>query len=559
MTGKDEKSDIQAALAVLKERFTGKITAKVGEICQNWEKLKSTPEDLDTFGLLHRQVHTLAGTSATYGFEETGRLAGEIEIVLQDELTENHAKWTTELLDKVGDLLLQLEAVAQSEPVEKNHGIEIMAPRQVAQSGNRPRKLIYLVDDDDDFLNTMKIQIQAFGYDVQAFSDLALFDEAVQRQEPTAVVMDVIFGDSSKAGIEHIANINMQRKQALKTIFITGSQDVLTRLDAVRAGGAAYFPKPVLVGSLMNVIDRLAHPSIEEPFRIVIVDDSEEMSGFSALALQQAGMETREVNDPLQLFSVLARFPPDLILMDIYMPSCSGLELSKVIRQMDSYITTPIVFLSLERDLKKQLGAMSLGGDDFLSKPIEPWHLVSAVTSRVQRGRMMRKLAETDGLTGLLNHSKSKERLVAELSRAKREKTPLSFALLDIDHFKQVNDTYGHPAGDQVLKSLANILKQRLRQYDTIGRYGGEEYIVILPNTDVSTAKSIMDKIRISFSEISHSSEKGHFSCRFSCGIASFPDFDNTTILNNEADKALYEAKEGGRNRVVVSSAGQSG
>jgi len=553
MVVRNDHTDIQVALAVLKDGFANKIPAKIGEIRQGWELLKSTGEGTDMFALLHRQAHTLAGSAATYGFEETGRLAGEIEQLLQDELTEDHAAWTAACVAKVDTLLTRLEAVVRDKPVGSAHAEEVLPAGNAPLPDDRAvSKLIYLVDDDVDLLNTMTMQIRAFGYDVVAFSDLDRFDAAIKCQIPAIVIMDVMFGDGAKAGIEHIARINAGLKQPLQTMFITGNQDVLTRLDAVRAGGQAYFPKPLLVEHLVDTLDRLTHQHEEAPYRIVIVDDSAEMSAFVALALQQAGMETREVNQPLALLEELADFSPDLILMDIYMPECSGLELSKVIRQMDAYVSTPIVFLSSEQDQAKQLSAMSLGGDEFLTKPVQPWHLVSAVTSRVKRGRKMRKLAETDGLTGLLNHSRSKERLEVEVARARREKTPLSFAMLDIDHFKHVNDNYGHPAGDRVLKSLANMFKQRLRPYDTVGRYGGEEFVVILPNTDAAAARLIMDKMRESFSKIDHCSEDGNFSCNFSCGIAAYPDFDDGTALNDEADKALYAAKESGRNRICV-------
>ncbi|PJA31212.1 MAG: diguanylate cyclase [Zetaproteobacteria bacterium CG_4_9_14_3_um_filter_53_7] len=560
MAGSDGKPDIQAALAALKESFGNKIPAKIEAIRQSWEKLTATPADSETFKLLHRQTHTLSGTAATYGFDEVGRLAKALEITLQDELTEEPSQWSSAAIDKFETLLTRLEQPDQESSVEKESDMtslqkpvqETVTAATEETESRSASKLIYLVDDDADFLSTMSMQIETFGYDVAEFTDLTAFSKAVAEQEPSLVIMDVEFDGGPKAGIEYIARINKERDVPLRTIFITGSSGLLTRLDAVRANGLAYYAKPVLVEKLVDAIDRLTHQSVEEPYKIVIVDDAPEQSAFAALTLQQAGMETREVNEPLKLLALLAEFPPDLILMDIYMPECNGLELSRVIRQMDAFVSTPIVFLSSEHDQRKQLGAMSLGGDDFLTKPVQPWHLVSAVTSRVKRGRMIRKLAETDGLTGLLNHSKSKERLEAELARAKREQSHLSFAMLDIDFFKKVNDNYGHPAGDRVLKSLANMFKQRLRQYDVVGRYGGEEFVVILPNTDAATAKLIMDKMRESFSKIDHFSEDGNFTCNFSCGIASYPDFDTGRGLNDEADKALYEAKEGGRNRVIV-------
>lgn len=131
--------------------------------------------------------------------------------------------------------------------------------------------------------------------------------------------------------------------------------------------------------------------------------------------------------------------------------------------------------------------------------------------------------------------------------------------MLDIDHFKHVNDVYGHPTGDRVLKSLSGLLRQRLRISDSISRYGGEEFVAILPNTTAVQAKQLMDLIRKDFSAIKQQSEEGgHFQCAFSCGISCFPNPDNSTALINTADKLLYEAKENGRNRIVISPLKQS-
>ena len=548
------QTDIESALKQLQQAFAEKIPAKLALIRQQWRQLQASHEDRDIYQKLHRSVHTLNGTGATYGFTELARAAEAIERTLE-QLPDKHEAWPDEAVSEIESLINNLEQPLSSAPGDQSQ------PRNIAArpGDERPhplhssaKSLIYLVDENPDSLNSLSMQIKSFGYDVKTYSELQAFEAAVGNEEPTAVIINTGFADNPKAGIEQIANINAAREQPLQTIFINGSQDILTRLEAARANAIAYFPIPVLAEQLVDTLDKLSHHDVEKAYRIMIVDDSTEQSAFAALTLKQAGMETMEVNDPLQVLSAFAEFPPDLILMDIYMPGCSGLELSRVIRQMDAYVSTPIVFLSTEHDLEKQLGAMSLGGDDFLSKPVQPWHLVSAVSSRVQRGRMIRKLAETDGLTGLLNHTRSKQRLETELARAKREKIPLCFAMLDIDHFKHINDSYGHPAGDRVLKSLANMFKQRLRPYDIIGRYGGEEFVVILPGTDPEQAMLIMDEMRIRFSEISHFSDVAPFSCTFSCGIAAFPDFDNGTALNDAADKALYQAKENGRNQIIV-------
>ena len=139
-----------------------------------------------------------------------------------------------------------------------------------------------------------------------------------------------------------------------------------------------------------------------------------------------------------------------------------------------------------------------------------------------------------------------------ELSRAIRNKKPLTFGILDIDHFKKVNDSYGHPVGDTVIKSLSRLLPQRLRKSDSVGRYGGEEFAVILPDTPMEDARIVMDKLRQTFAGLQQWSGRETFRCSFSCGLAGYPGFQHPDAIIDAADAALYRAKEGGRNRVEI-------
>jgi diguanylate cyclase (GGDEF)-like protein len=157
-----------------------------------------------------------------------------------------------------------------------------------------------------------------------------------------------------------------------------------------------------------------------------------------------------------------------------------------------------------------------------------------------------------DSLTGLLNHTVLKEQLAIEVARAARLGQKMSFAMVDIDHFKHVNDTYGHPTGDQVIKSISRLLQQRLRKSDVVGRYGGEEFAIILPNTGEEQAVRLLDELRVGFSQVRHLSEGREFYVTFSAGIASCSNFAGANQLSNAADRALYKAKAQGRNRVTL-------
>jgi diguanylate cyclase (GGDEF)-like protein len=157
-----------------------------------------------------------------------------------------------------------------------------------------------------------------------------------------------------------------------------------------------------------------------------------------------------------------------------------------------------------------------------------------------------------DSLTGLFNHTTIRERLSQEVARSVRQNQPLALAMLDLDHFKVVNDTYGHATGDRVIKSLSHMLSRRLRHADIVGRYGGEEFIAILPNSNGQVAMQVMDELRLSFSQIRYISDNHEFNVTISCGIATFPEHQTPASLSEAADQAMYIAKRSGRNRVVL-------
>ena len=229
-----------------------------------------------------------------------------------------------------------------------------------------------------------------------------------------------------------------------------------------------------------------------------------------------------------------------------------GLELATVIRQKQDYVGVPIVFLSGEVDLEKQLAAMGLGADDFLVKPIVPVHLIAAVTHRAQRARVLRSFMIRDSLTKLLNHVAIKEQLELEILRARRKGAALAFGILDLDHFKSVNDQYGHATGDQVIKNLARLLQRRLRATDVIGRYGGEEFAIVLTDVDGAQGVAVADQLRSAFEDMPQLAADQTFGVTLSCGIATFPAYSDAIGLAQAADKALYEAKRAGRNRIVL-------
>jgi diguanylate cyclase (GGDEF)-like protein len=415
------------------------------------------------------------------------------------------------------------------------------------------RKPVYLALQDQERAERLAKQLEFFGLLAQSFGSVEAFRAALRERHPAAIVMEIDFAGPG-VGLQLAQQLQQGLEQKLPVLFFSHEEtDTPRRLAAVRAGGEEFFSGTLDASRLLEKIEELTRTAHYEPYRVLIVDDSRAQATHTERVLNSAGVVTRTLTEPIKAMAHLAEFQPDLIILDMYMPECIGTELAKVIRQHERYVSVPIIYLSAEDDLDKQLDAMSEGGDDFLTKPIKPRHLIATVRTRAARARSLKARMVRDSLTGLFNHTHTLQLLEDAGSRARRDGRPLSFAMLDIDHFKKVNDTYGHPMGDRVIKSLALFLKQRLRKTDHIGRYGGEEFAVVLPDTGAEAAVRVLEDIRRRFAEINFPAQPHDLSCTFSCGIAELHEGMDVNTLSMRADQALYRAKHGGRNRVEVS------
>ncbi|EFH13362.1 diguanylate cyclase, partial [Teichococcus cervicalis] len=347
-------------------------------------------------------------------------------------------------------------------------------------------------------------------------------------------------------------------------VLLTAGTGFADRLAAARAGVEAVVPKPADLNELADWLDQFAGPRQENPLSILVVDDDSLLAEAYALVLRQAGMQVTTVSDPERALGAMAAINPDLVLMDMQMPGVEGIELARIIRQSRRSQSLPILFLSAEQDEERQILARRLGGDDFIPKPVDLGRLATLVRLRAERARALRALMDTDSLTGLLNHGRFKERLELELLRAWREGHALSLGILDLDHFKSVNDTHGHLMGDRVIRGLARSLQRRLRRTDLLGRYGGEEFAVLLLNTPPETARGILDAIRERFAATAFETGGAALRVSFSAGIAGLPPAPEGRVAEaggaaeamiSAADAALYAAKRAGRNRVALAGA----
>ena len=536
------KDQFLGKLEKLRIEYISDFPKRIQSLAKTWHSYDEGNQE-EVRQILLRQAHSLKGSGATYGFAKVSKLASQLYNIINDLQApdnlpgDNEKEQISLLLDQLKHTNLDDEFKFEPLPI---------GPVDNPERLHENVTLLLVMANKNDASDLIQ-QLQHYGYNISVINSSDTLEDNVKSLNPFAIVTDTLLQSPQASD-----NKEADQENLVPIIYLSDSDDIRTRLQAVRMRCTHFLIKPVQTPDLVEMLDTINHKRHEEPNRIMIIDDTKSLAFFYEATLQSKGMNTCIVNDPMLALEQLVIFNPELILMDMYMPGCSGQELAAVIRQHEAYVSIPIVYLSSELDTKKQLIALGQGGDDFLTKPIKPEHLIRAVEARTARYRNLRALMVRDSLTGLYNHTKTKELLEQDLYRCARNNTNLVFAMLDIDKFKTVNDTYGHPVGDKVIKSLARILKQRLRKSDTIGRYGGEEFAIVLYDTDINNALKVVNEIREHFSQLSHNSGDIEFNVTFSCGLAAYPYFDTAAELNEAADKALYQAKESGRNRVVV-------
>ncbi|HET7565999.1 MAG TPA: diguanylate cyclase [Gemmatimonadaceae bacterium] len=304
--------------------------------------------------------------------------------------------------------------------------------------------------------------------------------------------------------------------------------------------------------------------------RVLIVDDHPDNVEILRAHLEASGYRTMTATDGEEALELVAECPPDLILLDVMMPRLDGNEVARRIKADRSLPFIPIIMQTALDSVASKVEGLGAGADDYITKPVNYVELEARIRSMLrikalqdevqQRERdlaransELHKMAVTDGLTGLFNRRHLEERLREMFEHSARLHEPLSCVMADIDHFKAINDRYGHQVGDEVLKQLAMLLRRVAREMDRVGRYGGEEFMVILPGTVLDACVTFAERARQEVADHVFTFDGGTLRATMSCGVAAWPHprIAERDELVKAADDALYVAKALGRNRVV--------
>lgn len=287
--------------------------------------------------------------------------------------------------------------------------------------------------------------------------------------------------------------------------------------------------------------------------KVLIIDDAEAVHRLVKARLSDERLEVHSAFDSESGLKAASAVQPDLILLDVNLGPADGFRVCRDLKADPMTMAIPLIFLTAATDTEHKIRGLELGAVDYITKPFDAAELRARVRATLRTKYLMdllEKRAMIDGLTGLWNRACFERRLPAEISLARRAEHPLSCVVLDVDHFKSVNDRFGHRCGDAVLAGVANLMSSRCRAEDAACRYGGEEFVMLLPNTGPAGAAVLAEDLRKSIEQNSfaHDGQSVRVTC--SMGVAGGIGADMT--LFERADKALYQAKSAGRNNVVT-------
>ena len=529
--------DADEEFAALRRDYLRDAPERLAELRKDLAAFRAGEQD--ALESLRQRFHRLAGSGGSYGFPGVTEIAREMEhwILTPPAPTPQKA-------DRFEQAVQDLRSVFDTAAGDLD------MPTVLGRlPGFGYRALIVMRDSKvrDGIVGAL----QKSGFENEVHDgDIDPWDVPPSRR-PDLVVIGTDIGEDALVLARYWAAATPERPRA---VVLADPGEQLDRLRTAAAGLDAVFGPAALPAELALYARGLARVGAPPPNVIVVEDDPAQAQLF-ATWLGQLNARVSLCSNAESARETLARELPDLVLLDVDLPDVDGYAIARLIRQDPRLALVPIVFLTARHSLADEMEGLRAGGDDFIAKPVDRSHLLQVVLTRTERGRRIRELVHRDGLTGILNHATLMAELEHAVAFAARHGEPLCFLMLDLDHFKRINDTHGHLTGDQVLVHVASVFRKAIRNSDLLGRYGGEEFGIILRRCPPANGRVIAEKLRLALAESPLKLRDGtELSPRASIGIATFAGEEERSAaeITLAADRALYLAKASGRDRVEM-------
>jgi diguanylate cyclase (GGDEF)-like protein len=516
-------------IAGLWHRFQAKVSAQVAVIEQAAAASLTHLLNPELRQQAQREAHNLAGSLSMFGFPLGGDLARNIE----------------QLLGSADPLSLDQAQQFQVWAAGLRHHIEQPLEEQNLELNlTNTYPLLLIADSDRPLAEALAHEAEKQGFKSMIAPNLTIAKAILHQHQPDIMLLDLEISSNSQESLALLSEFQ-RRIPPIPVLVFANQASLSQRVEVARQGGRFFLQKPFSLTQAFEAVNQVLKRTEPAQTKIMVVDDDPKLVPVLKALLEPWGLKVTVLQNPEQFWDTLEACSPDLLILDVEMPYLGGIELCQVVRNDIRWGGMPILFLTAHTEFSVVNQVFAVGADDFVSKPIVGPELVSRIITRLERLRLMRRIAETDPLTGVANRQKSTQDLEELLSLANRHQQPLSFTILDLDHFKQVNDQYGHAAGDTVLRQVGYLLQQSFQSEDVIGRWGGEEFVVgMYGMTSEEAVQRLTTLVAMLGQQAFYDAEGQSFHVSLSAGIAQYPQ-DGTDLrsLYRSADVALQQAK----------------
>lgn len=524
--------EVDADVLALWGKFQGRLLARVQTLEEAIAALLEARLDDELRDRAERDAHRLAGSAGTFGRHRASILARELEKLFTGT-------------DPIDPALIP-NALSQVELLR--HDLEDAPPEESTKI--RQPAPVLVVHDNAELTTAIELAAEARGLTSQVVANVVVARAVLATTHPAVVLVDLEVNGGPV--LDLVRELNA-RKPDVVVLALTADASFADRVEAVRAGVQGFLPSSLspieIVGATISVLD----VAKREQLRLLAVDDDPSVLAALVTLCGPAGLAVTGVTEPERFWAALSEITPDLVLLDLDMPEVSGIELCRLLRADPRWSALPVVFLTSQVSSDAVKAIFAAGADDYVAKPIIGPELINRIANRLERARILRLLAETDPLTGLSNRRKFETQWNRLRAMADRYGQPLSFALLDLDHFRDVNNLYGHDVGDSVLQRIAQLLLEQFRGEDIVARWGGEEIALALYGmTSADGVRRLTDALGLLRDQAITVPSGQSLHISFSAGVSEYK-VDGTALhdLYLRADESLYLAKSFGRARVL--------
>jgi diguanylate cyclase (GGDEF)-like protein len=578
----------QTKNAELKASFIRLLPKRLGIVEQECHSLCHESWEIGALGDLYDEVQHLAGSAGNFGLLEISDCLFSIEVYLASFVDSGIAP-TAEQISQLERLIQALMQTAQktlpkvfddateeaaekapSEPAPPPKPTSTTQPKKTDSTATTPSSKSKSAEPRIGVLsagesamarllrNLSEDESAAKQFHFHRIGDKWDFITAVERGHFDAIVVDTACLDEAGKIGESIRFLRQQRKQRLPALFLSQDNALPARLAAMRSGADAFLAEPGDNGIIVQRLQDLLAIEQQTPYQVLIVEDDRSQAIFCESILRKAGMTTRSVGDPLKAIEALDEFKPDVILMDLYMPTCDGAELTVLIRERPEFVSTPIVFLSGEKDKDRHLDALAHGGDDFLSKPIRPRHLISAVTIRARRARdLSERLARSnaggsrDTVSGLHERGYLLDAINQACDNADGQNVFGGVLFVRLDGADDLRDRTGFMGLDDILSQLATTLASATDPNDVCARMTDTTFVVRRHGDDPALINAFAERLCHIVAEQGFDAGDTRVSVTVSVGVCHIRERGGDAgQLLNRVERAAAEAMKQGGNRV---------